>query len=181
MKLTEMGILAARQVSSGIDLTKFKNFKHIGNLDGFSIMKSDIVDYLVAIKLMDNNKDVCYFIGIEFGHNIQIKRTWTFEEYRNKGIMTKLYKKVFMDLDYNLISDSELSPESKSIWTKIIALFPHNIFLTTKELKSFKPITNINDYFTADKHLMILKHDETIKEAAIPSILFQTALKEYEI
>ena len=184
--LHEMGELVARQVVHNIPLDKFKDFTTVGSMNRYNILKSAEWEHLVLYKLTtDESEDICYLVGIIFNdgmnENIQIKRTWMNEKYRNQGIMTQFYKKLFKDFHINLISDDGLSPESKRIWYKLFQLYPNQMFLTTKDLQRFDKLDSIDDYFRSDKFLLTLRHDGPKLESKIPFNIFQKILCEYQL
>lgn len=182
LQLNEMGDLIARQISHGIPLEMFKNFKKIGVLNEFDIEKSDLIEFKVCYKLTLDDADIFYFVGIEFDKNIQIQRTWMDKEYRNQGIATKFYKKLYLVYDFTLISDKQLSPESKSIWEKLFELYPNRIFLTDKYLQHFQKLEDFNDFFRNSNFLLTLKNENiTLGESKIPQNLLLRVLSEYEL
>lgn len=186
VKLSEMGELVARQITHNIPLDKFKDFTPIGSMNRHNILKSAELEHLVLYKIItDGGEDICYLVGIEFNDgmndNIQIKRTWMNEKYRNQGIMTQFYKKLFKDFHINLISDDGLSPESRRIWSKLFQLYPNQMFLTTKDLQRFDKLDSIDDYFRSNKFLLTLRHDGPKLESKIPFNIFQKILCEYQL
>lgn len=170
--LSEMGEKIPSQTNHGIELSSFKNFERYGvlyvneNLK-FLILKSEPIVNTFCYKLTQSDEDIFYFIAIEWENNLQVKRTWMKKTFRNKGIATQFYKKLFQD-GFNLISDFELSPESVSIWKQLLTQYPNSIYLTTNELSEFTPMKNINDYFKKPNFLIMLKTDGS--RNAIPNI-----------
>ena len=185
IKIIEMGERVALQLSHGIPLDKFKNYKKIGELNLsssmiFKILKSEINDNLICYKLKLNDNDIFYFVGIEWENNIQIKRTWINPEYRNKNIATQFYRKMFKDFNFNLISDFELSPESISIWKKLISQYPNNVHLTNSSLEDLGILKNIDEYFKNQNYLIMLVNSKNVDENRIPKFN-NSFLTEYSI
>lgn len=55
---------------------------------------------------------------------LMIKRTWCNLEFRNKGIITNLYRYVYNSLGFALISDIEQTPETIAVWNKLRDQWP---------------------------------------------------------
>ena len=64
-------------------------------------------------------------VGTFNGRNaVFIVRTYTLPSYRNKGLVTSLYKVLYSRMKYVLISDGEMSPETITVWHKLAAALP---------------------------------------------------------
>lgn len=148
----------------GLDIKAFSDLKRFKNVrvEEFPLMyKQDEHGYFFAIEI--DGENAAFLKAKEtnlYGKNsIEIERTYTLKKYRNKGLMTALYYTLAIQ-GFNIISDKLLSPESRSIWKKLVSKFKTSCFILntkTKELSSLKPeyigIENENEVFifTRDK------------------------------
>ena len=185
MKLIELGMRVAQQPNHGINFDRFKNLKQIGTLDSFKIFESNALEHTVLFTVRDEDKDICHLVALKFknafGECLQFKRTWMNHEYRNKGIMTKLYKKLYQSFNYNILSDTELSPESTSIWKKLLTLFKGNVFLLNISTGDYNPVTDFNEYLKSDSLVFLIKHETNKGVLPVLDMRFNTILDEYEL
>jgi hypothetical protein len=122
MKLSEI-IKVPQQPTHGLDLTKFDNAKQFkkAKVETFPLLyNQDGDDYFFTIEI---NGEKAAFMKAEkitdmAGDVLMVKRTYVMPKFRNKGLMTALYRTLH-NQRFSIISDRELSPESISIWKKL--------------------------------------------------------------
>lgn len=145
MKLNEILKIVTQPVP-GIDWSKINNLKQIKDryLDDYSISIGTNKDHFYFIVKLED-KIIAALIAIEIEdlkrdkQVLMIKRTWVEREFRNKGIISNLYRFLYNVLGYALISDYEQSPETIKLWDKLRSSWDVKMIdLETKE------ITDIN-------------------------------------
>jgi len=168
MKLEEI-LKIISQTGLGFDLDKIKNFKKIkdnylgefyieqGTIDDqfFFIIKKDlqIVGSLVATKIDD--------LELESKREVlMIKRTWCKQDFRNKGLISNLYRFVYNDLKYALISDIEQSPETIQIWDRLRSSW--NIKMINMQTKEISDINAFDLYHDAKYALIVESIDDQL-------------------
>jgi hypothetical protein len=122
MKLSEI-IKVPQQSTHGFDLEKFKNAKPFkqAKVESYPLLfNNEGDDYFFTFKIDDENAAYMKAVHITdmSGEVFMVKRTFVVPKFRNKGLMTALYQTLH-NQHIVLISDSELSPESISIWKKL--------------------------------------------------------------
>jgi hypothetical protein len=91
-----------------------------------------------------------------------VVRTWCEKEYRNKGIVTNLYRFLYNDLQYALLSDVQQTPETLSIWNKVKEYWPvRMISLSTGKIEEIDN-TKLYDE-TLDFVLIVERREELPK------------------
>ena len=163
--LNKKSLTEIERVSSGqqgiIDSNiNYESKELMTDIDGKPIFKyklNDSKNTMFAIE--EDEKIVSYLAGTIIDKHFNIKRSFTNPKFRGKGYVTALYKSLFVNLGYILVSDSKLTPESISVWKKLGKLFPHNIKVydaSTGEMLSFSD-DETYDYYTDIKYKFILE------------------------
>lgn len=180
MKLSEFKNLneiekIASIVDHGIDYSKVRDAKTISNkfLDDYYIEQGKFEDHLVFfVRLIEGDRTnghklVATLVGQEIddfqtknNHKpIMIVRTWCEKEYRNKGIVTNLYRFLFNTLKYALLSDIRQTPETISVWNKVRDFLPTQMVnLDSGEIQE------IDDKILYDKSKRFVLIVERLKE-----------------
>ncbi|MGI0075936.1 MAG: GNAT family N-acetyltransferase [Nitrosopumilaceae archaeon] len=125
-----------------LDLTNAELIGHTETVPIYHIKIIGDTSYDVYA-LKKDNKFVTFIMGkwnvLEGSHALYIERTVTLPRYRNKGLITALYKGLYVELKYKLVSDNEMSPESISVWKKLSKVLPVKVFNTeTKKTTDMK-------------------------------------------
>jgi predicted GNAT family acetyltransferase len=125
MKLDE--IIKIPSQDHGIkDLTIFDEvvrFKHASVEKYPLLFKQDGDQYFFSIEI--DNVKVAFLIAEKLSdftdkETIMILRTYVVPEFRNKGLMTALYN-TLRNQRFRIVSDLHLTPESMSVWKKLIS------------------------------------------------------------
>lgn len=85
---------------------------------------------------------------------LMIKRTWCDRQYRRQGLISNLYRLVYNDLGYALISDVEQTPETVQLWDKLRSAWDIKMInLQTKEITKI----NTTELYGSPKFAMIVE------------------------
>lgn len=132
MKLDEIAKVA-QQATGGFSLSDF-NLDHAEqittaeNIPVFHIPGGPKDPTLHCYAMRIDNQYVSMLLGRVGTFNgraaVFIVRTYTLPSYRNKGLVTSLYKALYSRMKYVLISDGEMSPETIAVWEKLAAALP---------------------------------------------------------
>lgn len=189
MKLEEFSQLTEiEKISSlnnhGIDFSKVDDVKIINQkyLDDYYIEQGKFKDHLFFfVRLIEGNrieghKLVAAIVAQEIddfqtknNHKpIMIVRTWCEKEYRNKGVVTNLYRFLYNTLKYALLSDVAQSPETISVWNKVRDFLPTQMVnLDTGEIQ------DIDDKILYDPSKRFVLIVERLKELPITSPFYK--------
>lgn len=166
MKLSEILKITSQPVP-GLDLSPIKNYDLVkDNYLGHYTVHLGVNKDLYAFIVKDQETIIAALIGIEIDDLdvsktvLIIKRTWCEREYRNRGIITNLYRLIYNELNYALISDIEQSPETIRIWDKLRSSWAVKMIdMRTKE------ITDINSTeLYGDKNKALIVESERIND-----------------
>ena len=165
MKLNNIAEMAERvppQPSGGIDPSVFTNFSKLGTVENYDFWISSPHGDLMLGKLVDtSNNPIAYIIlqnitGLTTKHPpVRVRRTWVEPQWRNKGVMTSMYKNLVRKFNFTLISDIEFSPETESVWRKIFAALHPNI-IDSPTSNIFTP-TTFDEIFDNPNYSFILE------------------------
>ncbi len=189
MKLEEFSQLTEiEKISSlnnhGIDFSKVDDVKIINQkyLDDYYIEQGKFKDHLFFfVRLIEGNrieghKLVAAIVAQEIddfqtknNHKpIMIVRTWCEKEYRNKGVVTNLYRFLYNTLKYALLSDVAQTPETISVWNKVRDFLPTQMVnLDTGEIQY------IDDKILYDPSKRFVLIVERLKELPITSPFYK--------
>jgi hypothetical protein len=179
MKLEEI-IKIVSQPVSGIDLTKFKNFKVVKKdyLSHYQVEQGEFEDNLIfVVKKQETIIGAILTIKIDdlalTSHRrpLIIKRTWCSREYTNRGIISNLYRFIYNELKYALISDIEQSPETIKIWDRLRSAWDIKMInMKTKEITKI----NTTDLYGDSTYALIVEslHDD-LYEGAVKDHVFE--------
>lgn len=189
MKLEEFSQLTEiEKISSlnnhGIDFSKVDDVKIINQkyLDDYYIEQGKFKDHLFFfVRLIEGNrieghKLVAAIVAQEIddfqtknNHKpIMIVRTWCEKEYRNKGVVTNLYRFLYNTLKYALLSDVAQTPETISVWNKVRDFLPTQMVnLDTGEIQ------DIDDKILYDPSKRFVLIVERLKELPITSPFYK--------
>lgn len=105
------------------------------------MFKHNEFGYFFAVNV--NGENVAFLKAAKsnlYGTNaIQIERTYTFKKYRGMGIMTALYN-TLANQGFIVISDTQLSPESRSIWKKLATQWKRSCLVLNIKTLEIKPL-----------------------------------------
>lgn len=145
MKLLELNqLIEIRKIQKmddhGIDFDKVKDVNIINHkyLDDYYIEQGKFKDYLFFfVRLIEGDRTnghklvgvvVCREVDdLQTKNNhqpVMIVRTWCEKEFRNKGIITNLYRFLYNTLKFAILSDIEQTPETISVWNKVRDFLP---------------------------------------------------------
>ena len=189
MKLEEFSQLTEiEKISSlnnhGIDFSKVDDVKIINQkyLDDYYIEQGKFKDHLFFfVRLIEGNrieghKLVAAIVAQEIDDfqtknnhkSIMIVRTWCEKEYRNKGVVTNLYRFLYNTLKYALLSDVAQTPETISVWNKVRDFLPTQMVnLDTGEIQ------DIDDKILYDPSKRFVLIVERLKELPITSPFYK--------
>lgn len=172
MKLSEIKHVGT-QLSHGIKLDDLKG-EHLlkdDYLGAYQIWISKLPNDQVSFSVKDGNTTIAMLVGVTIDDlklksgkvPLMIKRTWCEVSFRNKGIITNLYRFLYSDQRFALISDVEQSPESVTIWKKLSVLFGAEMI----EIKT-GDICPIDDrLYGDDKFAMIIESNTSFIRSSI--------------
>jgi hypothetical protein len=176
MKLQEI-LKIVSQTGLGFDLDIIKNFKKIKDnyLNDFIIEQGSINDQIVFIikkeQIIVGALVATIIDDLDLESNrevLMIKRTWCKEKFKNKGIISNLYRYIYNDLKYALISDVEQAPETIKIWDRLRSAWNVKMInLKTKEITKI----DTTDLYGDDKYALIVE--------AINDQHFDGVIKDY--
>lgn len=167
-------------VDHGIDFDKVINRETVKDkyLNNYYIEQGKINDQLVFfVRLnegdrMKDNKLVAVIVAQEIDdlktkHNhkpIMIVRTWCEKEYHNKGIITNLYRFLYNEMKFALLSDIQQTPETVSIWNKVREYWPTQMInLDTGEIQE---IDDKQLYDPKQKFVLIVERLSELKSSS---------------
>jgi len=137
MKLTEITKIT-QQTIPGFNLDDFDIGKQFGTAENIPIVKltpknkSDLEGYA----LYQDDKIIGCIIGrreIIRGELFVIQRTYVIPTERNKGYITSLYKALYSKYKLKLVSDVDQSPETISVWKKLMKELPVKVLDVKKK------------------------------------------------
>lgn len=101
----------------------------VRKLDGDRTDEHELVAFLVYQDIDDFKP--------KNGHKlIMVVRTWCESDFRNKGIITNLYRFLYNELQFAVLSDVHQTPETISIWNKVREYWPVKMIdINTHEIK----------------------------------------------
>ena len=176
MKLSEIKQVGT-QISHGIKLDDLKGEQLLKDdyLDAYQIWISKLPNDQVSFSVKDGITTIAMLVGVTIDDlklvsgkvPLMIKRTWCDALFRNKGIITNLYRFLYSDQRFALISDVEQSPESVTIWKKLNALFGAEMI----EIKTGN-ISPIDDRLYGDSEFAMIIESNT-------SFIRNSVLKDY--
>lgn len=151
MKINEVKLLPKQGNHNPFDplvLTDLKPYKN-ANVEGHELLFSKHGNELFFVVCCGNERVAfAKAVQIEVPINaLVIKRTFVIPHMRNKGYMTALYRTLRGNGNV-IISDTDLSPESISIWKKLISHF--NVHVIDAETGKIKRRARYSDVDTAD-------------------------------
>lgn len=176
----------------GIDLNQVTGIKIIKNnyLDDYYIEQGKIKDYLVfCVRLSEGDRTyghklvavlMCQEVDdLKTKNNhkpVMVVRTWCEKEYRNKGIVTNLYRFLYNELKFAILSDIEQTPETISVWNKVREYWPvQMINLDTGETQ------DIDDKVLYDQKQRFVLIVERLSELPQNSKFFKVMQRSSEI
>lgn len=182
MKLSEFNLLDEIQKIPAIDnhladLSKVQNIEIIKNkyLDDFYIEKGQVGDQIVFFvrsnlgNRADGHKLIAFIVGQEISDlqldsnrkPVMIVRTWCEPKFRNNGIITNLYRYLYTELRFALISDILQTPETVSIWNKVRNYWPVKMIdINTGKIED---IDDVRLYSKNEKLALIVEHIDILK------------------
>jgi hypothetical protein len=137
MKLIEITKII-HQESPGFNFKDFEVGEQIGTAENIPIMKlipknnSDLEGYA----LYKDDKIIGCILGRREtirGELFVIQRTYIIPSERNKGHITSLYKALYSKYKLKLVSDVEQSPETISVWKKLMKELPVKVLDVKKK------------------------------------------------
>lgn len=170
MKLDEI-VKIAQQPTGGFSLSDFmleraEQITTAENLPVFHIPGGPKDPTLHCYAVRVDNQYVSMLIGRVGSFNgrtaVFIARTYTLPSYRNKGLVTSLYRALYSRMKYVLISDGEMSPETISVWEKLAASLPVkvvNMDSTTSQPLKDVPLDQMVD---GNEHIRLMLETGTI-------------------
>jgi len=140
MKLDEI-IQRPQQSERGFSFSDFdiSNARFVGTAENFPIYHLHSIRSEQEMYALKENKNSNEFISMIIGTSGKwlnnksaffIQRTYTTNQFRNRGLMTSLYYALYIKLKMILVSDFEQSPETVSIWKKIALSLPVKVLDT---------------------------------------------------
>jgi len=102
-----------------IDL--LKKTQQIGHLDNLAVHHATLNNDHILI-LTDNNNPAAYagFISRKNNTIWQAKNAQTYDPYKGKNLVAKLYKFAMSQFDVSLQSDMEQTAQAKKLWTQTL-------------------------------------------------------------
>jgi hypothetical protein len=176
MKLYEITKIS-HQPSVGFVLTDFDTDGAVQlttaeNLPLYQITGGHKDPSLCAFALKVDDTFVSVIIGVwgkVDGPAFIIRRTWTDPRYRNKGLVTSLYKALHAKMHYKLVSDIEQSPETISVWLKLSAVLPVKVLdLNNKEIKNLEDVSAEDLYKPSLELRLIIEQVQTSSDWIVP-------------
>lgn len=159
MKLSEI-IKIVSQPVPGFDLSKIEVFNTVKeNYLGKYTVKLGKFQDQYAFTVLDNDVIIASLITVEIDDldlsktALIVKRTWCNREYRNRGIITNLYRLLYNELGYALVSDIEQSPETIRVWDKLRSAW--NVKMIDMKTKEITDINTTELYGDPNKALIV--------------------------
>jgi len=179
MKLTEIIPIPVQTQHNIADMSIFddaKRFRHV-SVEGYPLFYNETVN-AYYFYISDNNQKISFLIALKNVFNnkncLIVQRTWTIRLYRNRGFMKALYNTLY-NQGFVIISDSQISPESISVWKALGTILPVKIIDTqTEEIRDIDigdyTVTNHNVRFILEK--CISRFDQDLSNILLEYELF---------
>jgi len=181
MKLDEILLVSnTAKGNANIVRQRIGQAKHIkDDIYEFSVMNHDffcILDKGNLIAFLHGSK-----VNIKFLPNsFVINEIWVDPKFRNKGHALSLYRYLYVDLEYTVISDTQQTLGGKKIWDSLRQQFGDDVVLYDNENNSIVKSDSVpkedlycnNTKDNLDKrYRLVLKKGEALKESiGIPNI-----------
>ena len=179
LKLNEIVPIAQMDQHNIADMSVFDNAEQYGPacVEKYPLLyNEDDRAYYFCIE--EAGKKIAFIVGEKNTFNgkkcIIIRRTWVEPQYRNRGFMKAMYNTLY-NQRFVIISDIELTPESRAIWQALAIMRPVKILdRETEEIREIEPtdFTTKNDKTQFILEMVIDRFTTTLNN----DILF-----EYEI
>jgi hypothetical protein len=164
-----------QQPNSGFSLDDFDvgNMVHVGTAENIPLVLFNSTDgkYTCYALIQDDlpTATVVGRWGTLNGPAFFIERTYTVPTYRNKGMMTAMYKALYTKYGIRLVSDVEQSPGTITIWKKLADVLPVQVVDVVN--KTIVPLATVNDIDLYDEPRKLRLMLENTQSEAHPDIL----------